>query len=102
MGICYYLFLYLLTITRFRSSETTKVEIFAIGDRFFATQGHPEYSTEFVLSRDSSVKISEAEDKDIESFEALKKAKREKSYSLQEDRYDLRMVCANFLKKIEA
>jgi GMP synthase-like glutamine amidotransferase len=83
------------------SSETTKVEIFTVGDRFFATQGHPEYSTDFVCSRDGSIKISEATDEEIEAYEATKKARREKSYAVPEDKFDLRTICANFLKNVE-
>jgi len=83
------------------SSETANVEIFAVGDRFFATQGHPEYSSDFVCSRDSKIKLSEATDSDIGEFEETKKMRREKSYALPEDTLDLRTICANFLKKIE-
>jgi len=83
------------------SSETAKVEIFTVGDRFLATQGHPEYSTDFVCSRDSSIKISEATDSEIEAFEESKKTRREKNYAIPEDTFDFRTVCANFLKNVE-
>jgi len=83
------------------SSATTNVEIFAVGDRFLATQGHPEYSTDFVCSRGNSIKISEATDSEIEGYEETKKARRELNYALPEDIFDFRTVCTNFLKKIE-
>jgi GMP synthase (glutamine-hydrolysing) len=82
------------------SSKTAKTEIYCIGDRFLATQGHPEYSSDFVCSRDSALRISEATDSDVEEYEEKKKKRAQKNYSLVEDSYDLRTILANFLKNI--
>lgn len=83
------------------SSKTTRTEIYTVGDRFFATQGHPEYTSDFVCSRDSKVRISEATDEEIRSYEEAKALKMAKNYSEPADSFDLRTICMNFLKKIE-
>lgn len=82
------------------SSTTTEVEVFTMGDRFFAVQGHPEATAEFACARMSLTKLSEADDQAIEAYEKAKAERIKERYSIPEDKFDWLAICTNFLKGI--
>lgn len=80
------------------SSNTTEVEVFCVGERFLATQGHPESTSDFTCSLASSVKLSEADDEAIEAFEKQKAQTISERYSIKESKFEFLTILSNFLK----